>query len=214
VYPDVNPNLDSVIRMSFLVAFNGQFNPLIIDKVSTGISPVQSINRTTDSIEFNKILHKESDLPDAPSPQRKLDIYQKQEKSYQQQKKRDQACDIMTSPVKLLSERAPASEALALLQLNGFRHLPIVDEKNIIVGMISDREVAGNLTGKSCKDIMINKVIVAQEATSINEIAIILLREKINALPIINHHHQLTGIITLSDILGYVIKTTPFLGRA
>jgi CBS domain-containing protein len=207
-------NLKPGAPMSFLVAYNGQFSPLITERVSSGVSPVSPINRTSDSVEFKKVLEKESVLPDTPHPPHKLDVYQKNTKTFEQQKRRDHAKDIMSSPVKSLAANASASEALALLKVNGFRHLPIVDERSIIVGMISDREVSGDLRNKSCRDIMIQKVIVCEESASINEIAIILLREKINALPIINHKHQVTGIITQSDILDYVIRTTPFLSRA
>lgn len=200
--------------MSFLIAINGQFSPLTSEKTFSGVPPVTAINRTADAAEFKNVLQKESNLPESAPPQHKLNIYQKNAKAFEQQKKRDHARDIMSSPVKSLPAGAPAAEAQALLQTNGFRHLPIVDQGNIIVGMISDREVSGDLKNKTCRDIMIKKVIVCEEIASINEIAIILLREKINALPIINHKHELTGIITLSDILDYVIKSTPFLNRA
>ena len=61
---------------------------------------------------------------------------------------------------------------------------------------------------------MIQKVIVCEEMTSINEISIILLREKINALPIINYKKEIAGIISLSDILKFVIETTNLLTKA
>jgi CBS domain-containing protein len=198
--------------MSFLVAINGQFLPLSYERETTLVSPVTSPKKTADSSEFKKILQGES--ADTHPPQSKLSIYQKNAKNYQDQKRREHARDIMSSPVKHLSTEEPAVEALDLFKKYGFRHMPIIKDENIIVGMISERELLGNLQGKLCRDVMVNKVIVCDEMASVNEIAIILLREKINALPIINHRHELTGIITLSDILAYVIKSTPFFSRA
>src|SRR3989344_1401394 len=113
----------------------------------------------------------------------------------------------MTYPVIVISQNSSAFEAQTLLNKYRFRHLPVVDDKGTIVGMISDRELVGKFENKSCKDIMTNKVIVCEEHASVNEIAIILLKEKINALPIINHNRELTGIITLSNILQYVIAS-------
>jgi CBS domain-containing membrane protein len=200
--------------MAFLVAINGQFSPFISERISTGVTPVSGVGRSGEVSEFKQVLQQESDSPEQSPAQHKLDIYQKNAKAYQNQKRRDYAKDIMSFPVKYLSASAPASEALAILKMHGFRHLPITDHNDIIIGMISDREVAGDIQGKLCQDVMIQKVIVCDESASVNEIAMTLLREKLNALPIINHKHQLTGIITLSNILDYVIRSTPFLNRA
>jgi CBS domain-containing protein len=61
---------------------------------------------------------------------------------------------------------------------------------------------------------MIPKVLVGLHNARIQEIAHIMLQEKINALPIINEKHQLVGIITQSDILKFVIESDDFLGLA
>ena len=141
-------------------------------------------------------------------------LYQKSNQEYQHQKKRAYAKDIMSFPVRMISHDRTALEAKELLSKHGFRHLPVVNEQHIIVGLISDREVSASLLGKSCAEIMLSKVIVAEENASLNEIAILFLREKINALPIINHQRLLVGIITQTDILRYVVETTSLFGHA
>ncbi len=200
--------------MSFLVAINGQFSPIghPVDKVPLGVPSVNSIYPSTDNgvREFKDVLHSLKDGPH-PKPIPKVEAYQKHAKSYEQEKKREHAKDIMSSPVKVISESTLASEAIEIMHKFGFRHLPVVNEQNGLVGMISDRELMNAGENKRCSDIMILRVIVSDELTSINEIAITLLNEKINALPIINRKNELTGIITFTDILGYVVKSTAFL---
>ena len=198
--------------MSFLVAFNGQFSPLNrnIERVMPGVSSVESIYPTQEVREFKNILHSVEDtLP--PLNHAKIEMYQKQVKSYQQDRKREHAKDIMTSPVKVINQCTLVSEAMKVLEKFGFRHLPVVNDQNVIVGMISDRELLVPDKTKQCKEIMIQKIIVSDELTSINEVAIILLNERINALPIINRKNEVSGIITLTDILNYVIRSTAFL---
>lgn len=198
--------------MSFLVTINGQFSPLnlTVERVKAHISPVGQI---TAAREFKDQLEAvDQDSPHRTQPQ--IDAYQQQTKSFQQNKKSLHARDMMTSPVKTIAQTAQVSEVKKLMKQFGFRHLPVVSETNVIIGMISERELIGTLDNKLCHEIMQGKVIVSDEATSIKEIAIIFLNEKINALPIINRQHEVTGIITLTDILTYVIKSTSFLGSA
>lgn len=201
--------------LSFLVAFNGQFSPLNrnVERVMGGIPSVESVYPTQRVREFKNILHSLENTP-APLTHPKIEIYQQHAKSYQQEKKREHAKDIMTSPVKVIGQCTLVSEAMKMMEKFGFRHLPVVNDQNVIVGMISDRELLDPEKTKQCKEIMIQKIIVSDELTSINEVAITLLNERINALPIINRKNEVSGIITLTDILNYVIKSTAFLSSA
>lgn len=199
--------------MSFLIALNGQFVPFVPPPAGGGVTPVVRLQNLGEVHEFKEVLDESFQHDHHKDSQRKLEVYKLIEKKYDQQRKRQYAKDIMTCPVKSISSKALAVEAKVLLNRYGFRHLPVVNENQVITGMISDREICGVLENKNCEQIMVQKLIVCEEHASINEIAIILLREKINALPIINLKRELIGIVTLSDILKFVIESTKFLGR-
>lgn len=198
--------------MSFLIAVNGQFSPLgqNFERASGTVPAVQSIHHASGVREFKDIL---SSVDDGTSPKShsKISAYKQHSKSFQQDRKREHARDIMTSPVKVISENALGLEAIKMMEKYRFRHLPVVNHENVIVGMISDRELLGPVENMKCSEIMVQKVIVSDEMTSINEMAITLLNERLNALPIINREKEVSGIVTLTDILGYVIKSTAFL---
>jgi CBS domain-containing protein len=195
--------------MSFLVAFNGQFSPLIHPAPPRPlVSAVKPLPPAEETHEFQRVLEQEVDHTLPKARRRELAAYAEGARSFELQRQRSYARDIMSSPVHSIPETSSASEALELLRAKGFRHLPVVNELGVITGMISDRELQGELRHKSCQQVMQPKVIVAEEQTSINELAIILLREKLNALPIVDHRREVTGIVTLSDILEYVIGTT------
>lgn len=51
------------------------------------------------------------------------------------------ASDIMTKQVVTLRQTATVREALRTLEEMDVRHLPIVDERRELVGMISDRDL-------------------------------------------------------------------------
>jgi CBS-domain-containing membrane protein len=201
--------------MSFLVVYNGQFSPLVksINPHRDSVRPIPSSQNTDEVHEFEEALEEANQEEKLKRPNPKMDIYKKSSEKFEQERKRLYARDIMSFPVKVISQDIPALEARNMIEQHSFRHLPVINEFSVITGMISSFEVSGDLNEKKCSDIMLHEVIVCEEQTSIHEIAIILLKEKINALPIINHKKELVGIITLSDILKYVIESTPFLGR-
>lgn len=201
--------------MSFLVAYNGQFSPLVqsLNSHRESIRAVPSPSNADEVLEFEKDLEEAIQEEKTKRPHQKIDIYKKTSEKFEQERKRLYARDIMSFPVKIIAQDTSAFEARKMIEQHSFRHLPVINEFSVITGMISSFEVSGDLSEKKCSDVMLHKVIVCEEQTSIHEIAIILLKEKINALPIINHKKELVGIITLSDILKYVIESTPFLGR-
>jgi len=53
--------------------------------------------------------------------------------------------DYMTSNPVALKADLPIAQALHLMSLHGFRHLPLVDEENRPTGIISFRDVVGYL---------------------------------------------------------------------
>jgi CBS domain-containing protein len=202
--------------MSFLIVFNGQFTPYIhsIAANRNTIVPVDPSKKLDEIEDFKEVLQGTDKETNTRPPSLGIKAYQQVSKKFEAQKKRHYARDIMSTPVQKISETSSVREARELFKKHGFRHLPVVNSELIIIGMISDREMNGASDTNTCKEIMLDKVIVCEVDASIPQIALILLNEKINALPIIDHHREVQGIITLSDILKHVIQTSPFLGRA
>jgi CBS-domain-containing membrane protein len=201
--------------MSFLVVFNGQFAPISYPVAHTrNVHPVSPAEHIQGVQEFRQELEAAHGEEHHSSNTIKIAAYTKSKELFEQKRKRQYAKDIMSISVKTIQPQVAAEEARVLLNKHSIRHLPVVNAQNMIQGMVSDRELSGPLKDKKCSDIMLSKVIVCEENASINEVAIILLKEKINAMPVVNHKHELTGIITLSDILTYVIQSTSFLGNA
>ena len=127
------------------------------------------------------------------------------------------ANDIMTSPVVTLFGDTSITEAWVKFQDYRFRHFPVINRANQIIGIVSDRDMFANTnfnnkvvsiqkTTESIAQIMVNKVITASADTSIHEICQVMFNQHIGALPIVDEKHQLLGLITRSDILRVLIK--------
>ncbi len=84
----------------------------------------------------------------------------------------------------------------------GISGLPVVDDKNFLIGIVTHRDV------KYCEDLNMKirevmtkeKLITGKKGISISEARKLLIKNKIEKLPIINEDGTLAGLITLKDI--------------
>ncbi|MDT7042813.1 CBS domain-containing protein [Candidatus Nitronereus thalassa] len=133
------------------------------------------------------------------------------------------AKQVMTSPTVSIGIKSPIADAWKLFYHHRFRHVPVVNDEDRIVGILSDRdlwrEAAGihqhteiesvPLSSLTVQDIMVDRVLTAHPDTEIRTIARVMFEERIGALPIVNERGYPVGIITRSDILRTVMNQVP-----
>jgi acetoin utilization protein AcuB len=129
---------------------------------------------------------------------------------------------IMTSPVVTLTPQTSVAEAHKLFESKKFRHVPVVSADNLLIGMVSDRDILRYLsnitsvipdknrqiTTPSMSDpisqLMQKQVLTASVDTDVRYIAMLFVGQHIGAMPIMEQEN-LIGIITRSDILRAVM---------
>ncbi|MCL1805609.1 MAG: CBS domain-containing protein [Clostridiales bacterium] len=116
----------------------------------------------------------------------------------------------------------PVSEAMELLEENGFRRLPVMDNAGNLCGMVTDKELqkatpsqATSLSAHELNyilmktkvgDILPSRKLVTINADELLEEAAVLLRDhKIGAVPVVKSG-QLVGIITETTIFDAFIE--------
>ena len=120
----------------------------------------------------------------------------------------------MSKEIKFCFPEDSLKSALEKMTKFEIRHLPVIaDEK--IAGLISDRDLLRNssLLTKSTatvKSIMSKQVVMARESTSIKNISQVMLEDRISCLPIVDEHHEMTGILTNSDLLRFILNDQGF----
>lgn len=146
------------------------------------------------------------------------------------------AREIMTADVTSVGPEENVRRAAFLLAENHISGLPVVDEKNKVIGIISSSDIVKfsgqshivSLVGtsgwvspytdpasmssvslgfdllnkKKVKEIMTRRVITVQETSTIDEVARLLSRRKINRLPVVDNTGRLVGIITRTDLIN------------
>lgn len=112
----------------------------------------------------------------------------------------------MSSYVTSILSSTMASRAAQEMESGDFRHLPVVDGDNKLVGMLSDRDVirASSLqrdANISVGDVMSNDVYYVYEHSSAAEALALMMDHKIGAVPVVDPEQHVIGIVTTMDAL-------------
>lgn len=136
--------------------------------------------------------------------------------------------EIMTKEVKSVSPKMNAQEALELLQKMQISGLPVIDDKNQLVGMFTEKEILAkilpsyvetvgrfiyqdnpkavrqkiiNLRSMCVKDIMRKTIVTIDEDATLCEVARIMLTQKARRCPVLNKKQEVNGIVSRGDVV-------------
>ena len=114
--------------------------------------------------------------------------------------------DIMTTALVTACPDDLVDATLYDMKLARIRHLPVVDDRGRLVGIVSDRDVllamgAAETKNVYLRDIMTRNVeTVSEDATAATGVAL-MLRKRIGSLPVVGDEGQLLGVVTETDFL-------------
>ena len=125
---------------------------------------------------------------------------------------------IMSTTLVTISPTASLAEARSLMHDNRIHHLPVVDQNEALVGLLtltdllaaSDSRLRDDDSRIHATDICINEVMVTDLATvdesaSLRQAALFLEKHHIGCLPVVTDG-KLRGIITDTDFVGVAIN--------
>lgn len=117
----------------------------------------------------------------------------------------EQIALLMTRDPVTITPEAPISEAARILIMTGLRRLPVV-VKNKLVGIVTVSDIVGAIGQMDItvpiNDYVKNGVVAVWEDTPITVVSEIIRLSKNDALPVLNNKKELTGIITITDIIN------------
>ncbi|WP_323704560.1 CBS and ACT domain-containing protein [Mammaliicoccus sp. Dog046] len=126
---------------------------------------------------------------------------------------------IMTSPCTTIRGDKSIEDALVLMTQKEIRHLPIVDEHDQLLGIISDRDIKMALPSilsdddpnqslsLSISKIMRRNVIRCHPLDFVEDIAIDFYEMSIGSIPVIRDN-KVIGIVTQKDMLNTFLELT------
>jgi IMP dehydrogenase len=102
-----------------------------------------------------------------------------------------------------LDKNALLRDALKLMSEHKIGGIPVVDNENNLVGIITNRDLRFQKNiDVPVKDVMTSEnIITTKEGTSLNHAEEILQAHKIEKLPVVDENNKLVGLITYRDII-------------
>jgi len=132
--------------------------------------------------------------------------------------------DWMTTDPITVSPETSVMKASQMMKENNVRRLPVVDEANRVVGIVSDRDLKEASPSKATtldvhelyyllselrvKDIMTRKVITIKPNYTVEKAAVIMLERKVTGLPVVGDDGRIVGILSQGDVFRVLTTIT------
>ncbi len=127
--------------------------------------------------------------------------------------------EIMSTQVRTINVSESVSAAKAIMKQEDIRHIPVVNDKNSLVGIISQRDILRAQVSELANDeakvidedsvsveqIMSTKISSVHPSDPLRSAGIVMQKNKFGCMPVINDD-QLVGIITDTDFVTVAIN--------
>ncbi|MFH2057607.1 MAG: CBS domain-containing protein [Pseudomonadota bacterium] len=128
----------------------------------------------------------------------------------------------MVKHVITIDEAMLVFKAKELMLASQIRHLPVVDKENRVIGIVTDRDIRSampdsllkvsnteecrtDISQKKVGEIMTRNPITISPMDTIQDVLLIIKKEKVGALPVVDAEGKLKGIISVQDLLSAFI---------
>ena len=124
--------------------------------------------------------------------------------------------EYMSTPVITIKKQTGVQDALRIMRMQRIRRLPVVDDSNHLIGIVSERDLlyASPSPATSLSVWELNYLLAALEVGSLmsrnvfsttpdatlQSAARLMLQHKIGGLPVVDRNQCVVGVITESDI--------------
>ena len=107
---------------------------------------------------------------------------------------------MIYDPITITKEQT-VGDALKLMHDNKIGGIPVVDEQNMLIGIVTNRDLRFQ-RDMDCliEDVMTKENIITTHSTELEKASDILLKNKIEKLPVVDDNGKLIGLITYKDI--------------
>jgi acetoin utilization protein AcuB len=140
--------------------------------------------------------------------------------------------DVMTASPMTIDPEAPVQTAAAVMRERGLRHLPVVDDGGVLIGIVTDRDLRSAMFGPALveylpvehagrlralattlDDVRVSHVMTWGAVTTgpdapMAQAAAIMADARIGSLPVVEGK-RLVGIVTEHDVLKALAATLP-----
>ncbi len=107
---------------------------------------------------------------------------------------------MIYDPITITREQT-VGDALKLMHDNKIGGIPVIDADNRLIGIVTNRDLRFQRDmNRAIDEVMTKENIITTHSTELEKASEILLRNKIEKLPVVDDHGKLIGLITYKDI--------------
>lgn len=110
--------------------------------------------------------------------------------------------DLMSTALMTVNASDTIAEAHAEMEVGIVRHLPVVDDRGRLVGVLSDRDILRVLSARKPRrvsEVMSRDVITTRPDADAHVAAELMLDHKISSVPVVGEDGVLVGLVTQTD---------------
>ena len=113
--------------------------------------------------------------------------------------------DCMSAHPVTVHDDADYKVALKLMQDHALHHVPVLDERENLVGIVAERDLLVAAThhmqaAVDVGDVMRRGVVTTTADTPVDEAAALMVDHRIGGLPVLDARSRVVGVITETDI--------------
>lgn len=128
----------------------------------------------------------------------------------------------MTTSVITLSADAPFQDAFKLMKEHKIRRIPVVDDEQKLVGIVSERDLLHAAPSPATSlsiwemnyllwkldlsNLMSKNVVTVTPNTLLQDAATLMIKNKIGGLPVVDDEFRVIGVITETDIFKAFVE--------
>ena len=115
--------------------------------------------------------------------------------------------EIMSTQVYCVRQDAACSEALAMILADGVATLPVVNDRDELVGILSETDllIEANIH-KKVGDVLTREVVSIQEGCTVARVIALFRSRKLRCIPVLDRHTKLVGVVCRREILAHYAR--------
>lgn len=113
---------------------------------------------------------------------------------------------VTTKNLVVIPAGSPLHKACELMEEKRFRHLPVVNQNNEIMGILLQNPLfyADQLADVPVEEAMNTNIYTIDRHTPLRHAIFKFLEKKISCMLVINQNQEVLGIVTIDDLLWYL----------
>ena len=114
---------------------------------------------------------------------------------------------VMNKQVVSIRDDQPCEAALQMFLATHVGSLPVVNPQGEVVGIISKTDLLSpSKIGKRVRDVLTRDVVTIQQGCPLAKAIRILQSRRVRAIPVVDRHRKLLGVVGREDILAYYAR--------